>query len=337
MADVVEIRPYRDGDAAALLAAYNAVFVTADGRIKPRSMAHWRWKYLDNPTGILQVVVADHREQGIVGSYASIPMRLWVEGEDRLCAQGSDLFVLPEWRRYGPRPGLFVSLGRAHHERFSGREPGKYLFTYGWPIPNWRISQKYLNYENIRDWDFLFREVAESLPERSAPAALVVRQVDRFAEDVDALWQRERASMTMAIARDRRYLHWRYADAPDRAYRLFECRERSTGLLRGICVYGVCDFLFPNTGFLVDWLCPAADEDATTAMVAAVERRAAEDRVTALATLFPQLDPRFLKFQRLGYLVYGTSYFLVVAQPVAFDTFFYREQWYHTCGDSDLV
>ena len=50
-----------------------------------------------------------------------------------------------------------------------------------------------------------------------------------------------------------------------------------------------------------------------------------------------QVDERFLQFQKLGFLVYGTSYFLVV---IPFDnrgTLFYREQWYMTPGDSDLI
>jgi hypothetical protein len=338
MADPVTIRSFRPGDEQGLLDAYNKVFVTPDGRIPPRSMAHWKWKYADNPTGLWQIVVAEHEQHGIVGSYASIPLHLWVNGENRHCAQGGDLFVLPEWRRHGPRPGLFVSLGNRHHEMFSGREPNKYLFTYGWPIPNWRISQKYLNYENIRDWDFLFRQIApHGIAERSSPAGLEVREVERYGADVDALWARERASITMAITRDSRYLNWRYADCPDRDYRLYECRDRTSGALRGVFVQGLCDFLFPRASFIVDWLCPIADDDAMVAMVAAAERQAVRDGANVLATLFPQLDPRFLKFQHLDFKVYGTPYFLVVAQPVAFDTIFYREQWYHTCGDSDLV
>ena len=43
------------------------------------------------------------------------------------------------------------------------------------------------------------------------------------------------------------------------------------------------------------------------------------------------------QFQQLGFLAYGTNYFLVV---IPFDnrgTLFYREQWYHTAGDSDLL
>jgi len=246
--------------------------------------------------------------------------------------------VLPEWRRHGARPGLFVHCGLKHYELFGGSGADQNEFTYGWPVPNWRIGKKYLNYENIRDWDFLFRQIPPGgLPERSAPGDLLVTRVGRYGADVDALWDRLKPTLTMALVRDSRYLNWRYADAHDRSYQLYECRERSSLRLRGLCVYTRCDFLFPAMAFVVDWLCPVEDDAATTAMVAAMERQAGQDGASALATLFPQLDPRFLKFQHLGFLVYGTSYFLVVAPTIDRGTLFYREQWYHTCGDSDLV
>lgn len=338
MTDPVEIRGYRTGDEHSLLTAYNKAFATADGKIKPRSMDHWRWKYLDNPTGQVHIALAHHREHGVVGSYATLPLRVWIKGEQRICGHSIDLFVLPEWRRHGARPGLFVHCGQKHSEIYGGRATGQMEFSYGWAVPNWRIGQKYLNYENIRDWDFLFREVPTGgFPVRNISTGLTVGEVSRFGADVDALWDQEKQTLPMAVVRDSSYLNWRYACAHDRKYRLFECREKNTGKLRGICVYTQCDFLFPNTAFLVDWLCPVDDDATMVAMVAAAEQTANTGGVNALATLFPQLDPRFLKFQRIGFMVLGTSYFLVTASIVDRGTLFYREQWYHTCGDSDLV
>lgn len=333
----VTLRAYRPGDEVGILAGYNQVFPTPDGRIQPRSMAHWRWKFQDNPAGQIHVAVAEHPAAGIVGCYVTLPVRTWLQGEEKTCGQVVDLYVLPEYRRIGPRPGLFVNVAHEHYRLFGGPGEGKNEFHYGWPVPNWRIGQKYLNYENIRDWDFLFRELVPDAAPRSAPAGLAVTAVPRFGADVDALWARMQPGIGCALIRDARYLNWRYADAHDASYRLYECREIQGGALRGICVYTQCDFLFPRTAFLADWLLPDADDDATAAMVAAAERQARADGAPVLATLFPQQDPRFLKFQRLGFLVYGTRYFLVVAPFDTRGTLFYREQWYHTAGDSDLV
>jgi len=337
MSDEVTIRAYQPGDEHALVEGYNKIFPQS------RDLEHWYWKFRDapigdNPIGRTQIAIAESKEAGLVGAYTSMMVRVRMEGEDLLAAQGLDMWVYPEFRQKAPRPGLFVHLGLKHYEMFGGTAPGQARFHYGWPIPNWRIGQRYLRYENIRDWDFLFHQAPpEGFAERAFSAALEVTRVDRFGADADALWEGLKDDAGLAIVRDSAYLNWRYADAHDRDYELYECRERATNQLRGLFVFARSDFLFPGSAFIVDWVCSAADEDVTVAMVAAAERRANESKRGVLAALFPQTDARFLAFQRLGFLVYGTNYFLVV---IPFDnrgTLFYREQWYHTAGDSDLL
>jgi hypothetical protein len=332
MTDPVTIRAYRKGDEQQLLAGYNAVFE------KQRSLEHWNWQFRDNPVGAVHIAVAEHETAGIVGSYTSMPVRVQMDGEELVAAQGLDMWVLPDFRRHGARPGLFVHIGWKMYEIFGGTGPGQARFHYGWPIPNWRIGQKYLRYENIRDWDFLFRIVPPGgLPKRPVSNELEVRRVARVGAEVDALWQRQKNEVALSIVRDQRYLNWRYADSKAAKYELLECRERSSGALRGVAVWTQSDFLFPRAGQLVDWLCPADDDDAMHALVAEAEALTNERGCPVLATLFPQMNPRFLKFQALGFQVYGTTYFLVVIPFDSHGTLFYREQWYHTSGDSDLL
>ncbi|MDP6929834.1 MAG: hypothetical protein QF412_09060 [Planctomycetota bacterium] len=335
MTDPVQIRSYQPGDEVGILDCYNRIFPTDDGRIGGRTLEHWNWKFLDNPVGCVQGVVADHEEEGIIGSYAGVPVRIWSEGREQLAAQGVDLMVLPKWRRHGRRPGLFIHLGWKYHELYCGATEGKVLFTYGWPIPAWRMGQRYLGYWNIRDWDFLFTEIEHREP-RSAPAGMAVQQVASYGEDVTALWTSLRPSFGLALIRDATYLNWRYGRRPDRSYRLFECREDSTGALRGVCVYAVDEVLQTRAGFIVDWLVPADDQDATVALLAAVERQARDDGVGVVATVLNHVDPRFLGFQRLGFMVMGTPYFLVLAS-FKYDTAYYRDEWFFTMGDSDLI
>jgi hypothetical protein len=331
MSDAITIRPYRAGDEAGLLAGHNRIF-------PPRSLAHWQWKFRDNPTGLVHTMVAEHATEGIVGAYVTIPARVWMAGQTRICGQCVDLWVLPEHRRHGPRPGLFVNLALAHYELWGGRGEQQNAFHYGWPIATWRIGQRYLRYEMVRDWDFLFRELPPAgLPLRDTSPELEVRRVARFDADTDALWTAQAGATQLALVRDARYLNWRFADAHDAEYELHECRERRTGRLRGVAVVTLRDFLFPKTCFLVDWLVPADDGDATVALVAMAEQRATALRAGSLATLFQHRDPRFLGFQRLGFLVYGSVYFQVVIPFDDHDTHFYKEHWYHTLGDSDLV
>lgn len=331
MSDAITIRPYQPGDEVGILAGHNRIFPA-------RSLAHWQWKFRDNPTGQVHTMLAVHERDGLVGAYVTLPVRTMVDGQERIAGQCVDLWVLPEHRRAGPRPGLFVNLALAHYDLWGGKQAHQNSFHYGWPIATWRIGQKYLRYEIIRDWDFLFREVPPGgLPARATSADLEVRTVARFAADTDALWTANQNATKLAIVRDARYLNWRFADAHDATYELLECRERHSGRLRGIAVQAKRDFVVPNTSFLVDWLVPADDHDATVALVAHAERRATATGATALATLFQHRDPRFLGFQKLGFLVYGTIYFQVVIPFDQQDTYFYRDEWYHTLGDSDLV
>ncbi|MCA8950115.1 MAG: GNAT family N-acetyltransferase [Planctomycetes bacterium] len=332
MSDAITIRPYRPGDEESLLRGHNATFEPH------RSLPHWQWKFRDNPTGLIHIMVADHEQDGIVGAYVTLPVQVRIDGEHRIAGQCVDLFVLPAHRRAGKRPGLFVNLAHAHYELWGGKGDGKNAFHYGWPIATWRIGQKYLRYEIVRDWDFLFRQrPADGFPRRATSADLVARRVERFDGDTDALWHRLQDQSRLSIVRDARYLNWRFADAHDVDYELWECRERQTDALRGVAVLTTREFVFPATTFLADWLVPADDADATALLVAAAEQRANELGSAVLSTLFNHLDPRFLGFQGLGFAVYGTSYFQVVIPFEQDDARFYKDHWYHTLGDSDLV
>lgn len=327
----ITIRPFRDGDEQALLAGHNQIFPA-------RSLAHWQWKFRDNPTGQIHIMVADHATDGLVGAYVTLPVHAAIEGKRRIIGQCVDLWVLPEHRRAGPRPGLFVNLGLAHYDAWGGKGETQNSFHHGWPIATWRIGQKYLRYEIVRDWDILYRVVpASGFPARATSAELVVQKVERYQADTDALWSAFAPTTQLAVIRDARYLNWRYADAHDANYDLLECRERHSGRLRGIAVVTQREFAVGDCCLIADWLVPADDHAATVALVAAAEARAMAGKAKALATLFQHRDPRFLFFQQIGFHVYGTVYFQVVIPFDTHDTLFYKEQWYHTLGDSDLV
>ena len=154
MSAPITIRPYQPGDEASLLKGHNQIF-------PERSLAHWQWKFGNNPTGQIHTMVADHEQAGIVGAYVTLPVHAAIEGQRRIIGQCVDLWVQPEHRRFGPRPGLFVNLALAHYETWSGKGELQNSFHHGWPIATWRIGQKYLQYEMVRDWDFLFRQVPE--------------------------------------------------------------------------------------------------------------------------------------------------------------------------------
>lgn len=333
--DDIEVRLYRPGDEAGIVACYNRVFPPTG--MAAQDLEQWRWKFEANPVRETHIVVADHAREGIVGTYAAIPYRAWMLGREARAAQGVDLVVLPDWRRVGPPPGLFINLGRAYHETFCGDHDHKAAFFFGWPIPAWKHGHKYLGYQVGRDWDFLFRDDgATGFAARTVPSEVAVAEVQRFDTRVDRLFAGLRRQIGISLVKDAAYLNWRYAACPHRRYRLAECRDAGTGDLRGIAVYTVADLLRPHTSFLVDWLTEPDDEAVTVALIGWAEAQSNRDGTQVLATVFNQVDRRFLLFQRLGFSVLGSAYFVAIT-PYRHELADFRAHWQFALGDSDLI
>jgi hypothetical protein len=117
---------------------------------------------------------------------------------------------------------------------------------------------------------------------------------------------------------------------------LFECRERRTGRLRGIAIYGRGDLVRPNTSFVLDVLHDDFDQDARTALVAALEGRTRADGTGLLVAVWNPHSPDFLAWQELGYRVRATPWFLVALSPMH-DPVFLRQHWRFSLGDCDLL
>ena len=333
----VTLRTYRDGDERGLVDCYAAVFPVDDPIQRPQSDALWAWKFAVEPTGRREIVLAEHPTAGVIGAYPCVPLRGWLDGAEVRTSQIVDLMVRHAFRRVGPRPGLFVHLGRAFYDRYCGRGPDRQLFHYGWPVPAWRIGHRYLDYLNVRDWNMLAREIpVDPNALHPLPGDVEIVDVDRFGADADELFDAAKAASPLTLVKDARYLNWRYADHPERTYRRYACRERSTGRLRGIGVYAVADFLRPNTAFVTDLITAPGDDAALTALIGHAERLARHDETGALACVLSPVDPRFHALQRLGYALWDTRYFLVAATWGP-DTVQLRDSWHFTMGDSDLI
>ena len=331
----LEIRVAEPADDPDLIACFNSIFPVDSPAVRPMDLRTWRWKYATPGIDRRELVFATHPEVGVVGAYPSQPLRALHEGEPVQTAQITDLMVRHDWRRVGDRPGLFVQMGRLYYQLFGGPGAGKQVFNYGWPIPAWRIGQRYLRYENVRDWNFLAREVpADARARTRTPAGLEVVEVDRFGATADELFARVGPTASFALVKDAAWLNWRYTDHPTHSYRRLECHEG--GKLRAIAVDCVGSLMRPHTSFLVDWVVPADDVDAMAAIVAAAEERAVREATGVLAGVWNPADPRFRPLQAMGYDTWDSRYFLVAATFVL-DSMYLRDAWHFTMGESDLV
>ena len=333
----VEIRPYQAGDETSIVEGWNAIFPAQDG-LRARDVAYWNWEFRDNPLAQTEVIVAIG-DGGVVGQYACVPMRAVDEGQDTTIGLIVDAFVLPAWRRAGGRPGLIIHLARALHDAYCGpratlSERGHSLL-YGYPFPIWRIAQAYLDSEMVRDMDVLFREVtAPNFKAIRRPSDVVVERVDT-PEAADELWARCRAETRFGLVRDAAYLDWRYRRHPEKSYEFYVAKDAGDGRVRGLAVFGLGKYVV-DAGIFCDWLVPFDDEPAERALLAACEERTLEAGVPAMLAVLPQNDPRFLRWQRQGFLVGPPSHFLVM-NTFEHHVRWLRERWFFTLGDSDLV
>lgn len=330
------IRPYRQGDEGRILELFHRVFG------KERSVAHWQWKFRDNPEGA-HIHVVETEAGEIVGHYAGIPVRVTVEGRSFVFSQLVDTMVDRDYRRGLKKPGMFAQLFMKFAEDYGGYD--RAAIMYGFPIPEaLRIGQRLLGYVPLHRVAKLVRPVGGA-PRRTPWQQIVdlphhvrvrVRQVARFDALVDRLWEECRRELRVATVRDARYLNWRYADCPDVKYRLLVAEGIIGSSPQGIAALRL-DSLGQGVGFLMDWLVPLRAKVAADQLL---KRSLEEAELAGLKELHAWLPPSSPWHQYLldrGFQVADVKYCLVARTftpdlPLEF----IHPRWYYTMGDSDI-
>ncbi len=324
-------RPYRPGDEQGIL----ALFQRAYG--KERSLAHWRWKFCDNPAG-RQIMLAVTEAGEVVGQYAAVPAWAAKDGGRFLLSQAVESMVDARFRRGLKKPGLQATLVKRFYVEYMG--PDKGAMAYGFPIP---VYSRYLVRTGVCTVLHRVVQLERELPvgasgrgERPASLRYRVEQVRRFPPAVDELWRRCQHELPLAIIRDARYLNWRYADCPDVAYVKLLAIERWTGRVAGLAVLRLGIEGRP-AGLLVDWLVPQRRRGLAGALLRRCHALATESGQDRMEAWFPEYASQFELLKAHGYRPKPTQYEIVV-EP--FRPELSREwvqgHWYYTMGDTDI-
>jgi len=233
------VEPYRPGDETAIIDLFRSEF----GR--ERSLAHWRWKFLENPYGGPFISLAWHREKRfLVGNQVLMPFQLCVEGRPLLGGHSLDLVVHHDFRRQGvfEQTALqaFETLRQAGGAVLvafpnASSYPG-FVRTLHWRrILEPRLWKQRLGVRRklgrmlrvplaAQAADAAYRLASRQALERRARArrtdtpGVEVRHLDRLPESTDALWDRERRVVDLSLWKDRAYLAWRYEKNPDHRF-----------------------------------------------------------------------------------------------------------------------
>jgi hypothetical protein len=167
-----------------------------------------------------------------------------------------------------------------------------------------------------------------------------VREIERFDEDHDRLWEAMARGLPCAVVRDASYLNWKYVDQPGQSFLRMEARRG--GSLVGIAVWMLrpTDRAYHyDRAHLVDLVGPLDDADVLTQVLRASGAAAAEHGADALLC-FHVGQRLTAALQRAGFLMRDPRRFLLVDPGPLEGALRQRvldaSSWFVTQGDSDI-
>jgi len=218
--DDISVRSYQNGDERRILEAFNQAFGVQ------RQVAHWYWKFRDNPVGNTCISTAWQGET-LAAHYSGYPLYLSLNKQDtRLVQHIGDTFSMPAFRKVGHGTSnllrrVFRHFERSHLER-------QVYFAYGFNTHKIRrLGQLFLGYvadTPVYNWQLnserldLYRRAKLRMVRLRGYTVSRETQVGTWA---DTLWQRIRSDYPWLIQRDQQYLRWRYELNPDFEYEFY--------------------------------------------------------------------------------------------------------------------
>jgi len=344
---MAEVDRYRSEDKRLVDALYRRVFgidAAAANRLR------WDWQYRNNPhrpdDGPL--IWLAREGQTIVGQYATMPVKLSLQGKEIDAAWGMDVMVAPERQRQGLGEVLFrtwdrnvgASLGLGLSDS-SYRLFQKMRWPDVGPVP---CFIKPLSRRALRrpDWSVGANKLVSALTlpwvrlvARSRPLQGEVRTIRHFDDGFTALWERVAPKFGFAVRRGAAYLNWKYIQAPHVRYSIAMI-ERD-GLVAGYVVYRHVREPRGRVTVVVDWLTDPDDQAGMLTLLRWVDReaRAADsDKIRAFAM---HAGYRKLLKQSGYFSVKSTMEFVAKINAVDVPSSFYKttDTWHVTLGDSD--
>lgn len=344
---MAEIDRYRPDDRRQVDALYRRVF-GADAA--NANELRWDWQYRLNPHAPPDGPLIWLAREGpaIVGQYATMPVRLAVEGREIDAAWGMDVMVAPERQRQGLGDVLFRTWDRNVGASLGlGLSDSSYrLFQkLRWPDPGpVPCLIKPLSRRALRQpgWPMVVNRLVSylTLPwvrlvARQRPLQGEVRIIRSFDESFTRLWDRIGPKFQFSVRRDAAYLNWKFIQSPHVRYHV-AVLERE-GETAGYVVYRHIQEPRGRVTLLVDFLTDPADEAGFLTLLRWVDREAQaadSDKIRGHA-----MHGQFRRLMRKSgfYSVKSTMEFVAKINAVDVPAAFYDDTsgWHVILGDSD--
>jgi len=267
----------------------------------------WEWEFERNPYALpapAPILIAEDTDTAeFVGQNATMPVRLYLNGETREMAWGVDAFVLRQHRGNGIGTALqkklhdslpiFMSLNMSAVNRRIKKRLGSIELP---PVVEYdkvlrysreRIAMRLANAGAVGYASFRFRLVRGFGLDLAAASVLniasgmtrrrwfptsahrekpvVVSPVTHFGAEFDDLWASVAPNFGGAVVREARYLNWKFLEQPHMEH--IAGAARRTGILTGYVIVRRCRPPEPNVGIIVDMLADPMDEGTLEALV----------------------------------------------------------------------
>jgi hypothetical protein len=319
-------RAYEPGDEAAILDLFARSFHA------PRTLEHFRWKYLNNPFENGHISLTFDEQGKLVGHYAGYPVPFVESGRDILAHQIGDTMTDPSIRHVGRGPSSVLGQTALHF--YANFCEGKIAFNFGFNVANiQRFSLRFLRSDRVEPVTYRVRQ--SPVP----PIARMSRwlrgyQLELIREitpEFDRFFERVAPAYTFLVRRDARYLRWRYLECPDTDAFLIAIRK-----WRRLVGWGA----FRVRDHRLVWGDALFDPHRLEALEILIRHVAPSYPVTSVEGWFPP-RPQWLAeaLGRAGFVSYAQPQdlsLMCVPFQLPEATQQMREKLYYTMGDSDL-
>jgi hypothetical protein len=213
-------RAYRDGDEHAILELFNRSFPHS-----PRSLAHFRWKYLDNPFGRGRISLTFDAGDRLLAQYAGYAVPFRYGSKEIVAHQIGDTMTDPSIRHIGRGPTSILGRTALHfYEHFC---EGRVAFNYGFNVANiQKFSLRFLRSDRVEPVAYRTAVAPDPIPRLTRWAlGYQLEVVKETGREWDDLFSRASPAFGFLVRRDARYVRWRYLQCPDVPYVVVAIRK----------------------------------------------------------------------------------------------------------------
>jgi GNAT superfamily N-acetyltransferase len=315
----------------------------------------WKWEFTEGADGKALIYIIEDGDR-VVGHFADLPRRFFVNGEVVHGTVSIDLMVHPDYRR----KGFFFRMG-GYAAQCVQKENGHFMISFpireetidgfkklGWnvisklpvlvyPIRFQGILHRYLHSHFL---SLILGGIARGL------YSLVVRpnvggktggieleEVTQLDDQFNQFWQKALFHHPLMGVRDQPYLRWRYLQHPTRSYTLYRAMRGDE--MVGYMILRKVDLLKFKSMVIVDLL--ALDNDILAALIRKGIEYSRNQGTDLLGFMLPKRHNYYQILRRMGFLPSLKTFLLMIYPIQEKKALLQSQNWYVNWGDTDVI